>query len=50
MGDDLESTLAALFTGTKNAAPVVTKGAPRPQRLSWLLRREQDRHEPCLAT
>jgi uncharacterized protein len=31
MGDDLESTLAALFTGTKNAAPIVTKGAPPPQ-------------------
>jgi uncharacterized membrane protein (UPF0182 family) len=32
MGDDLESTLAALFTGTKNAAPMVTKSAPPPQR------------------
>ena len=31
MGDDLESTLAALFTGTKNAAPVVTKSTPPPQ-------------------
>src|SRR5690242_14179981 len=31
MGDDLESTLAALFTGTKNAAPVVTKSAPPPR-------------------
>jgi uncharacterized membrane protein (UPF0182 family) len=31
MGDDLESTLAALFTGTKNGAPVVAKSAPPPQ-------------------
>ena len=31
MGHDLESTLAALFTGTKNGAPVVTKSAPPPQ-------------------
>jgi uncharacterized membrane protein (UPF0182 family) len=30
MGDDLESTLAALFTGGKNGPPVVTKGAPQP--------------------
>jgi hypothetical protein len=26
-----DDALAALFTGTKNAAPVVTKGAPPPQ-------------------
>jgi uncharacterized membrane protein (UPF0182 family) len=31
MGEDLESTLAALLTGTKNGAPVVTKSAPPPQ-------------------
>jgi uncharacterized protein len=31
MGDDLESTLAALFTGTRNGAPVVTKSAPPPR-------------------
>jgi len=30
MGDDLESTLAALFTGGKSGPPVVTKGAPPP--------------------
>jgi uncharacterized membrane protein (UPF0182 family) len=30
MGDDLESTLAALFTGGKSGPPVVTKGAPQP--------------------
>jgi uncharacterized protein len=28
MGDDLESTLAALFTGRKSGAPVVTKSVP----------------------
>ncbi len=30
MGDDLESTLAALFTGGKTGPPLVTKGAPQP--------------------
>jgi uncharacterized protein len=30
MGDDLESTLAALFTGGKSGAPVVTKSVPQP--------------------
>jgi uncharacterized membrane protein (UPF0182 family) len=30
MGDDLESTLAALFTGGKSGPPVITKGAPQP--------------------
>jgi len=30
MGDDLESTLAALFTGGKSGPPVVTTGAPPP--------------------
>ena len=30
MGDDLESTLAALFTGGKSGPSVVTKGAPQP--------------------
>jgi uncharacterized membrane protein (UPF0182 family) len=30
MGDDLESTLAALFTGGKSGPPVLTKGAPQP--------------------
>src|SRR5690348_10941566 len=32
IGDALESTLAALFTGSsKNSAPVVAKSAPPPQ-------------------
>jgi hypothetical protein len=30
MGDDLESTLAALFTGGKSGPPVVTTGASQP--------------------
>jgi hypothetical protein len=30
MGDALESTLAALFTGGKSGPPVLTKGAPQP--------------------
>jgi uncharacterized protein len=30
MGDHLESTLAALFTGGKSGPPVITKGAPQP--------------------
>jgi len=29
MGDDLESTLAALFTGGKSGPPVIAKGTPQ---------------------
>ncbi len=34
MGDDLESTLAALFTGAKRTPPVVTKAAPQPAAIA----------------